>query len=61
MTALRKDAEFMDRNKYGGDVMMSGAIGMIAGCEVVKSKRVPKSGESYTNFIVKKRRISHLS
>lgn len=52
--ALRKDAEFMDRNKYGGDVMMSGAIGMIAGCEVVKSKRVPKSGENYTNFIVKK-------
>lgn len=54
VTALRKDAEFMDRNKYGGDVMMSGALGMIAGCEVVKSKRVPKSGEKYTNFIVKK-------
>lgn len=54
MTALRKDPEFIDRNKYGGDVMMTGAIGVIAGCEVVKSKRIPKDGEKYTNFIVKK-------
>lgn len=52
VTALRKDASFLDRNKYGGDVMMKGAIGMIAGCEVVVSKRVPKATD-ITNFIVK--------
>ena len=35
VTALRKDADFMDKNKYGNDVMVSGEIGMIAGCRVV--------------------------
>lgn len=54
VTALRKDPEFLDRTKYGGEVMMTGAIGKLAGCEVVKSKRVPKEGDKYTNFIVKK-------
>ena len=38
--ALRKDANFIDRNKFGGDVMASGVIGRIAGAMVRKSKRV---------------------
>lgn len=37
---LRKDPDFMDRNKYNMDVVMDGVIGMIAGCQVVKSKTV---------------------
>lgn len=37
---IRKDPNFMDKNKYGLDVVMNGTIGKIAGCEVVKSKKV---------------------
>lgn len=37
---LRKDPNFIDKNKFGGDVMASGVIGKIAGCMVRKSKRV---------------------
>jgi N4-gp56 family major capsid protein len=44
VTALRKDADFMDKNKYGNEVMVSGEIGMIAGCRVVPSKQIVKDG-----------------
>lgn len=37
---LRKDADFMDKNKYPLDVVMNGTIGSIAGAQVVKSKKV---------------------
>ena len=37
---LRKDADFKDKNKYPLDVVMNGTIGSIAGCQVVKSKKV---------------------
>lgn len=37
---LRKDANFMDKNKYPLDVVMNGTIGSIAGAQVVKSKKV---------------------
>lgn len=39
---LRLDANFMDKNKYGLDLVMNGAIGKIAGIEVKKSKKVEK-------------------
>ena len=44
VTALRKDTDFMDKNKYGNEVMVSGEIGMIAGCRVVPSKQIVKDG-----------------
>lgn len=44
VTALRKDSEFMDKNKYGNDVMVSGEIGMIAGARIVPTKQVVKDG-----------------
>lgn len=37
---LRLDANFIDKNKYGMEVVMNGVIGSIAGCQIVKSKRV---------------------
>lgn len=52
VTTLRTLPEFTDKNKYGGDVMVTGAIGNICGCEVVVSRRVPKSGGNFTNFMV---------
>lgn len=52
LTTIRKDPAFIDKNKYGGDLMMTGAIGTICGCEVIVSRRVPKSGGKFTNFLV---------
>ena len=43
ITALRKDSDFMDKNKYGNDVMISGEIGMIAGCRIVPTRQVVKN------------------
>ena len=37
---LRLDPDFIDRNKFGGDVMASGVIGKIAGIQVRKSKKI---------------------
>ena len=47
---IRLDPNFMDKNKYGGDLMMTGAIGKIAGLEVKKSKRV-KLNDAKTGYI----------
>ena len=44
LTALRKDANFIDKNKFGADVMMAGVIGMIAGAQVVVSRKVKDLG-----------------
>ena len=54
LTTLRKDANFIDKNKFGADVMMTGAIGQIAGCQVVVSKKVKDLGSGvYANVILK--------
>ncbi len=37
---LRLDSNFIDRNKFGGEVMATGVIGKIAGAFVRKSKKV---------------------
>ena len=51
-TQLRLDPNFLDKNKYGMEVVMNGVIGSIAGCQVVKSKRVKAVGQKYINPIV---------
>ena len=53
VTELRKDPDFIARDKYGAQVMVDGEIGMIAGCRVVPSKKVPVEGDYYKNPIVK--------
>lgn len=55
VTELRKDPDFIARDKYGNQVMVDGEIGMVANCRVVPSKKVPlDSGEAfYQNPIVK--------
>ena len=40
LTTLRKDPDFIDKNKYGNDVMVTGEIGMIGGVRIVPSKKV---------------------
>ena len=53
--ALRKDTEFQHADKLAEKVIVSGAIGKIANCEVVPSKRVKlnEGGTAYINPIVK--------
>lgn len=53
VTVLRKDADFIDKNKYGNDVMVSGEIGMIAGCRIVPSKQVVAADGNYVCPIIK--------
>lgn len=40
VTQLRKDANFISADKYPGNVVMTGEIGMIANCRIVPSKKV---------------------
>lgn len=49
-TAIRKDPEFLANVD---NAFVTGAIGEIAGCQVVASNKVPNSAGVYTNFIVK--------
>lgn len=51
-TQLRLDPNFLDKNKYPLEVVMDGVIGSIAGCQVVKSKRVKEVGGKFINPIV---------
>lgn len=41
VTQLRKDSDFISADKYAGNVIMTGEIGMIANARVVPSKKVP--------------------
>lgn len=52
-TQLRKDPEFLAADKIGADLMTSGAIGRIAGCDVVVSNKVKLEGGVYYNPIIK--------
>lgn len=57
MTQLRKDADFISADKYGvgSNVMVSGEVGKIGTCRVVRSKKVAldSTGAYYLNPIVK--------
>lgn len=53
VTQLRLDADFRDLNKYPMPVIMTGAIGSIAGAQVIVSKRVTTDeNDNYVNPIV---------
>lgn len=53
VTQLRHDPNFISADKYSGNVIMTGEIGMIANCRVVASKRVPVKSGNYVCPIVK--------
>lgn len=52
-TQLRKDADFLAADKLGSDLLVSGAIGRIAGCDVVVSNKVKLEEGVYFNPIIK--------
>ena len=47
VSALRKDADFTSSDKYTGNVVMSGEIGMIANTRIVPSRKVPLHNTFY--------------
>lgn len=50
VTQLRKDPNFISADKYPGQVIMTGEIGMIANCRIVPSKKVKQVGVGETNI-----------
>lgn len=52
-TQLRKDADFLSADKFQAGVMVSGAIGRVAGCDVVVSNKVKIEDGVYYNPIIK--------
>lgn len=50
---LRKDSDFLSADKYQAGVLASGAIGRIAGCDVVVSNKVKLEEGVYYNPIIK--------
>lgn len=54
VTTMRKDADFIDKNKYGNDVMVTGEIGMVGNTRIVPSKQIVKNGDgNYVCPIIK--------
>ena len=52
-TQLRKDPDFLSADKFQAGVMVSGAIGRVAGCDVVVSNKVKLEDGVYYNPIIK--------
>ncbi len=52
VTTLRKDSNFIDRNKYGNQVMINGEIGMIGNARIVPSRRVSGVGGFFYSPII---------
>ena len=52
-TQLRKDADFIAADKIGPELLTNGAIGRIAGCDVVVSNKVKLEDGVYYNPIIK--------
>lgn len=53
VTQLRLDPDFIAKDKYGNDVMVTGEIGMIGNARIVPTKKVKVEGGYYFNPIVK--------
>ncbi len=52
-TQLRKDPDFLSADKFAAGVMVNGAIGRVAGCDVVVSNKVKLEDGVYFNPIIK--------
>lgn len=52
-TQLRKDSEFIAKEKLGETILVDGAIGRIAGCDIVVSNKVKCEEGAYYNPIIK--------
>ena len=56
VTQLRKDPNFISNDKYNGNVMMRGEIGMIANTRIIPSKKaISSDGTQFLNPIIQLR------
>ena len=55
VSELRKDDDFISKEKYGNEVMINGEIGMIANARIVPSKRVKLESGAFVCPIVELR------
>lgn len=55
VSELRKDDDFISKEKYGNDVMVNGEIGMVANTRIVPSRRIIAKNGAYTCPIVQLR------
>ncbi len=55
VSELRKDENFISRDKYGNEVMVNGEIGMVANARIVPSKKVPVEDGAFVCPIVELR------
>ncbi len=52
VTQLRLDPLFIDKSKYGNDVMATGEIGTIASARVIVSRHIKENAGNFENYIV---------
>lgn len=45
LTQLRHDENFISKDKYSGNVVMSGEVGMVSNCRIIPSRRVRTNSE----------------
>ncbi|MDD6214198.1 MAG: N4-gp56 family major capsid protein [Firmicutes bacterium] len=51
LTQLRHDADFISSEKYSGNVIITGEVGMIANTRIVPSKKVPLNSEAFYELL----------
>ena len=52
LAALRKSEGWLKNTETGAQMLVTGAVGMIHGCQVVLSDKIAKTDAGYTNYIV---------
>ena len=55
VSELRKDSNFISRDKYGNEVMVNGEIGMVANARIIPSKKVKVADGAFVCPIVELR------
>ena len=53
LAALRKDTNYLRPTDLGQDILMSGAVGMLHGCQLLVSDKIKAVGGKYANYILK--------
>lgn len=53
LAQLRADPAYINRSELATEMMMSGTVGEIWGCQIVVSNKIAAAAGSYTNYIVK--------
>lgn len=58
MGTIRTSSEFTHASALGDNTLITGAVGMIYGCEVIPSRRIVDEGSQYTCVLAKEKSVS---